>query len=315
MSILCETCYDRKMKKILILCRHEERGDYDQINTFREAIENVEVKNHYEYGEYEQIVFNYDGHELHVSLDDKDLRDYDAVFMIGWFKTKMLEDVALSVAIYMDYHNIKVFNSEILYTRSRTKLSQYVIAALHDVPMTSFLFSMDSIALQKQLVAVSFCYPVIMKSVHACRGNDNYLIKNDASAVSLASTMSRDEGPWFVVQEFVPNDGDLRIVVMGERVVHIIHRQSQGDSHLNNTSKGGNATLINPDDIPQEVLSSSVALAKLLRREITGVDMIKHKETGKYYFLEINNMPQLATGTMVYEKISAMDDYFEEMTK
>ena len=39
--------------------------------------------------------------------------------------------------------------------------------------------------------------------------------------------------------------------------------------------------------------------------------MIKHSSTGEFYLLEINNMPQLATGAFVSEKMNMIDDYFK----
>ena len=37
--------------------------------------------------------------------------------------------------------------------------------------------------------------------------------------------------------------------------------------------------------------------------------MIQHAETGEFYLLEINNMPQLATGSFVENKFTQLDNY------
>jgi D-alanine-D-alanine ligase-like ATP-grasp enzyme len=96
---------------------------------------------------------------------------------------------------------------------------------------------------------------------------------------------------------------------MGNQVTAVIHRLAQDGTHLNTTSKGGTATYSPVDVLPKEVVEQSVRLSTLLRREITGVDMIQHAETGEFYLLEINNMPQLATGSFVENKFVQLDNY------
>jgi glutathione synthase/RimK-type ligase-like ATP-grasp enzyme len=301
------------MKKILIISRRDNRPDYDQKDTYAKAMAQLTTKCEYAFGELEELVFIYDGRELHVYLDGQDIRTFDGLFLIGWFKTKVLEDIALSVAKYMGFHGNPVYNSEVLYTRSRSKLSQYVIAALGGINLTPFLFCKDENLYKEAFEKYwNAGYPVIMKGIQASRGNDNYLVQSEAEVDKTLALTDSEAGPWFVTQSFVPNDGDYRVIVMGDKVKYVIHRQSQNDSHLNNTSKGGAAAETHVDDLPVEIQRQCVALARLLRREITGVDMIKHRETGEFYLLEINNMPQMATGSLVDQKLRLLDAYFAD---
>lgn len=295
---------------ILILSRHDERTEYDQVITYKSALSSSERYNSYEYGELESTVFSYNGTKLQVTINNKDVSEFDAVFMIGWFKTKILEDIALSVAMYANANNVKVLNSEVLYTRSRSKLSQYVVAALSGINMTPFLFCKDISLLRGEINSWQGGYPVIAKGVQASRGNDNHKLNNKDELLATIEHSNDIDGPWFVVQGFVPNNGDYRVIVMGDEVKMVIHRQAGGDSHLNNTSKGGLATNVEVEKLPTKVQEQCVTLAKALRREVTGVDVIQHIDSGEFFLLEINNMPQLATGTFVSEKMSALDSYF-----
>lgn len=301
------------MKKILILCRKDDRPTYDHKQAYTAALATIQTKCDYAIGEFEDLLFLYDGENLQVLLADgvTDIASFDMVFLTSWFKPGMLEDVALSVSVYLDSKQVKMVNTEALYTRSRSKLSQYVYAALNDISVTPFLFSFNPKILSAALATRwQFGYPVIMKGAQASRGDDNYFVKHQDEARNIADGVSMLSGPWLIVQSFVPNDGDYRIIVIEDRVAAVIHRQSQNDSHLNNASKGGDATLVAIEELPPEVIHQSIALAKLLRREVTGVDMIRNKNTGRYYLLEINNMPQLATGVFVAEKMKLLDEYF-----
>ncbi len=304
------------MNKVLILTRKEDRASFDQKKTYESALSRIDANAEYTVDEFEDLVFTYDGEHLSVLLQGGviDIASFDAVFLVGWFKTKMLEDLALSVSIYLVAKGVTVLNSEALYTRSRSKLSQYVYAALNDISVTPFIFSVNPTLLRDAISnRWQHEYPVIMKGVLSSRGNDNYKIYNETDLMQKIDETRTIEAPWFVIQQFIPNDGDYRIIVMGNKVVAAIHRQSVGPSHLNNTSKGGEAKLIDVSSLPNTVCDESVELARLLRREIAGVDMIQHKDSGMYYLLEINNMPQLATGTYVNEKIQALDTYFRSV--
>lgn len=299
-------------KRILILSRREDRMSYDQKITIQEALQTIASPNEYVVDEYEALTFTYDGTSLKVLLSDgvTDVADFDTVFFMAWFKTPILEDVALSAATYAKAKGATVVNTEVLYTRSRSKLSQCVVAALNGIKTTPFLFSMDTARLKAGLKSHwEAGFPIIMKGVRANRGNDNYLVHSEDEAGRTLENQGDEEGPWFIVQSFVPNNGDYRIIVMGDDVKAVIHRLAQDGTHLNNTSKGGTATYSSVDVLPKEVVDQSVRLSKLLRREITGVDMIQHSETGEFYLLEINNMPQLATGAYVQEKFTQLDAY------
>ncbi len=304
------------MKKVLILSRLDDRESYDNKQNYVKALAEVDTECEYTVDEYENLLFWYDGNELRVMLGntDIDVASFDSVFLIGWFQLRMTEDVVLSLSMYLEHNGVNVLNSEALHTRSKSKLSQYVAAALNDISITPFVFSMSPAVLSGAISdRWQSGYPVIMKGVQASRGDDNYLVENEADAIGYANTMEKTRSPWFVVQEFIPNEGDYRILVMGDKVTGVIHRQSVSDSHLNNTSKGGRAELTDSSILPQEVIDQSVKLAQLLHREVTGVDMIRHTGTGKFYLLEINNMPQLSTGSYVSEKIKRLDSYFASL--
>jgi glutathione synthase/RimK-type ligase-like ATP-grasp enzyme len=202
-----------------------------------------------------------------------------------------------------------LLNTEALYTRSRTKLSQYVIAGLHGVHITPFVYSMNHAHMIAHMQGQAWSYPLIVKSTMASRGHDNYLVHN---AQELRDTLVDQPQVPFIIQDFVPNDGDYRLLVMGDSVRLALHRRSQTGSHLNNTSQGGTATIVNLADLRVEMLNDAVHIAKLLRREVTGVDMIVDAKSGEYYMLEANNMPQLSTGSMVTDKMHVFDSYIAE---
>lgn len=296
-------------KKILVLGRRDDRPDYDTPQSMVSGLSEFNAdKVEFCATNLEDLFFYYDGSQLAITdtINSRDLKDYDAMFAIGWFKTRFTEDSALSAAIYMNHYGKKLLNSEVLRTRSRSKLSQLVYASLNDIKIAKFMSINDVESLDKYYSRGSFDYPLIVKSATASKGKDNYLVQDYAGLKQAKLSMSEK---LTLVQEFIPNDGDYRVIIMGDEVKMIIHRQSQDGGHLNNTSKGGLAKIVSTDSVSPDMVSQCLAISKLVGREITGVDMIQHRDTGEYYMLEINNMPQLSTGSFVNEKAKELSDF------
>jgi glutathione synthase/RimK-type ligase-like ATP-grasp enzyme len=301
-------------QKLLFIGRRDDREEYDTAQSMAQQMQAVSDDFSYAACSIEDIVFTYDGTALSITdaASGTAIGDYDVIFLLGWFKLKMFEDVVLAVARYAEARGIPLYNSEALYNRSHTKLSQYVIAAMHDLHAMPFAFAADSTHLLSNWRQAGFDFPLIAKHVMASRGRDNYLVRSEDE---LRQIFTDNPTLPFVLQPFIPNDGDYRLVVMGDAVRFAMLRKGQEGSHLNNTSQGGDASAVAVHELDPAMCASAVAIAAQLRREVTGVDMVQHKETGAYYFLEANNMPQLSTGSLVPLKMQALAAYLAEGNK
>lgn len=297
-------------KRLLFISRRDDRHDYDTADSMAASLQGAAKTMSYEACFLEEVAFAYDGKELTATnvRTGEDLSAYGGIFLLGWFKLRRHEDTALTISLYAQAKGIKIINSEALHNRSRSKLSQNVLAALYGTAATPFIIGMDKDYLVEAAAASQLGFPMIVKSASASRGSHNYLVHD---AEDMRRALKAAPPKIFVVQPFVPNEGDYRLLVMGGRVRMAIHRRSVGDSHLNNTSQGGQATIIDVGTLPPAMLADAVKIATLLKREVTGVDMIVHTQTGRHYFLEANNMPQLSTGSFVAEKAVALDRFFE----
>lgn len=300
-------------KRILILHRVEDRDTYDNSEKLTDYLHQATGAADFTPATFEELLFSYTDEKLAVRIGTTgvDVASFDAIFMFGWFKTKLLEDLAHSVALYAQYKNVPCLNSEALYERSKSKLSQYVAAATVGVSLTPFAFSCTSNTLEQFQGHPELSGDLIVKAIMGNRGNDNYKVNGLNDALKILGDY---EDTPFVLQSFVPNDGDLRLIVLGDEVKLVIGRRASGDTHLSNTSKGGQATNIPVQEVPSAIKEDALRMARVLRREVSGIDMIVHKETGQHYLLEANNMPQLATGAFVQEKAQVLSDYFDQIS-
>ena len=74
--------------------------------------------------------------------------------------------------------------------------------------------------------------------------------------------------------------------------MYSIRRESSKDSEFrNNVSLGGTKTTIKLEPAAKKIADAANAAMKF---DVTGVDIIQHKDTKKWYVMEINAAPQFS---------------------
>jgi glutathione synthase/RimK-type ligase-like ATP-grasp enzyme len=225
----------------------------------------------------------------------EELSEYDLVFFRG--RVRRSSQLAYVVSRYCEINGLPFLNDYSGY-RPTSKLSQAVTFYEQQVPFLDTYFSLNREYLQAALEpAVS--YPFILKDNYGAHGNHNYLVKDQAQ---LDAILTENADMEFIAQPFCANDGDYRVLVVGGREPLQIWRQAGEGSHLNNTSQGGQASLVN--ELPAETIAQAQAVAASLKMSLAGVDILKNSDDGLLYFLEINSQPQILTGAFVPEKMA-----------
>lgn len=224
-----------------------------------------------------------------------ELTDYNVFFFRGdRFRTYI--DALSTINMYANYHNITMIN-DYSNVRDSSKLLQAIHFETINIPIVKTLNV--NTALMNNINHVNdWKFPCIMKAKHGSHGNDNYLV-NSIDEVREISKRQSDKS--FVLQRFVPNDGDYRILIIGDQTI-VIGRSAQEGTHLNNTSKGGLAAEVAIDSLPKEVIEQAHAIAQHFKMTIAGVDVLQDKNTGEFYFLEVNDQPQLISGAFIDTK-------------
>lgn len=260
------------------------------------------------YIDFDNIIFDIQPQHIKV-IDTKSgmhLHECAAVMMMNWFGCDAnYGDIAHAIALYLDMHKVPVTNSEALYNRSRSKLSQMMLAALHDIPIARTLFCVDLAALRKYMDMQAFGVPFIFKKTSASRGQDNYLLTSIEEIMRYDNEDHR-ENP-FLVQQFIVSDGsDYRLFMVGGDIKLVIRRIGEGDSHLHNTSMGASTEIIPVNSLSRDIIHIAKTMSSVLHRELTGLDVIVDSNSGRPYFLEANLIPQIATGSNVSRKLEVL---------
>lgn len=166
----------------------------------------------------------------------------------------------------LENRGIKTFNNVLTNKTANDKYLTYEFLKENNLPYIETYLEPKS-------------FPCIMKSVSGHGGQEVFLIKDLEQASKIKSEHPNLK---FIFQEFLENNGDVRIYVLNQKVIVSIKRKSQVD-YRNNYSLGGEVTLFQSS---QEMVESAIKVAALLKADFIGVDFLLTKEGYKIIEIE-----------------------------
>ena len=271
----------------------------DYITPFKENFPNAEFSEiRFDYLVFEVTQSTFEVYDWRTKTP---LSEYDYLIFRG--KIRSNTECAYVVSRYAIHKGIQFFNDYSNY-RPSSKLAQAVTFFELNIPMLPTYYSLNDEYLA-DITSQKLEFPLIVKDSFGSHGNNNFVAKTDEQ---LRQIVADNATVKFVTQGFCPNDCDYRILVIGDGKPLIIKRMAAEGTHLNNTSQGGTAEL--KAELPEQVIADAKKISKELKMTIAGVDALQNKDTGEYFFLEVNSQPQLVTGAFVPEKLELLKQFF-----
>lgn len=265
------------MKNILIL-----KGDRpEQPGTASFVLQKglAESENNYSLERYSNIVFIIKNNEVscYSAVTGRDLASYDLVYL----RDIVYEEVRHAISLYLSFKKIPVVNTEASNFQCISKLTQNISFALNGIPVPDSVYA-QSDHREGAIDASGLSYPFIAKAIKGSNGRDNFLIESKGDLPEEIMGMD------LILQPFIPNTFDYRIVVGGDEVLIAYKRirNPKSSTHQNNISQGGTGEIVN--DLPKDVQEIALKAAKSINRELCGVDVLKNSKTGDHVVLEAN---------------------------
>ncbi len=194
------------------------------------------------------------------------IRDAGKIYYPTAFYADLFD--AVGKPTFPSYHTYKCVQDKIKQT------ALFQLAGLPH-PKTRVFYGKRQSAKIKQY----FSYPCIAKEPRgSAMGQGVYLIKNDADL--KAYTLDRHVT---YVQQYLPIDRDIRVVVIGSNVVHAYWRIARKGEFRTNLAMGGRISL-NP--VPDAAIALARRAAKVCGWDDVGVDICCHD--GQCTILEAN---------------------------
>jgi RimK family alpha-L-glutamate ligase len=195
---------------------------------------------------------------------------------------------------WIEDRGLPVINSPRAIERSVDKF--YTSALLHEAglptPETIVCEGID-----EAMAAVRAMGDVVIKPIFGSLGHGMVRVSDPDVALRIVRALAQTK-PVFYVQRAIDHDGrDVRVFVVGGRVLGAIERRAPDGDWRTNVARGGTAL---PFDLPAAWEQLAVRAAAAIGADYAGVDLLPSRD-GDVFVLEINGIPgweglQKATG-------------------
>ena len=215
------------------------------------------------------------------------------------------------VALLEQFEQLDVYtvNASEGIRQSRNKLLAAQILVRNKVPIPKTAYVRDINDVEKAIELVGGL-PVVIKVSEGTQGRGVYLRHLYKEAIGLVSALL-DLDHEVLIQQYIheSHGTDIRVLVVGDKVVACMRRRARGREFRSNFHLNGTVESI---DLPPEFEEVALRAARVLGLNIAGVDLLEGKNGP--LVLEINSSPglegiEMASGVNIAEKII---DFLEE---
>jgi len=236
---------------------------------------------------------------------ETNIKDFD-----GWYFRAVGNELEWSklLQFYARKHSIPVVDDYLLsegpLRRFKSVMSWQLLDAGIKYPKSSFVESLND--LENELKNWEF--PLIVKMSKGGRhGMGTFFLREfgdfkdlEEKLVSKVETTEAEGRKGiglrgFLIQEYIANDGDFRVMTVGYKCIGGFKRMPKVEKLVLNQSEGSSVGL---SEVPVNVVKVAEEAARVLGVEIAGTDLVISNKTGEVYLIEVNEAPQFK----VFEK-------------
>lgn len=247
-----------------------------------------------------RCTMNITSHRPSILYNGEPLGAYDAVIpRIG----ASITQYGLAVLRQFEMMGVWSLNESVAIGRSRDKLRSMQIFAKHGLGLPVTAFAHDPRQTDEVLKIVGGA-PVVIKLLEGTQGIGVVLGDTARSAKSVIEAF-RGANVNILVQEFIKEAGnsDIRVFVIGGKVVAAMMRTGTKDDFRSNLHRGGSAKTIK---ITPEERSTAIRAARVMGLNVAGVYLLRANHGP--VIMEVNSSPGLeglegATGLDVAARI------------
>lgn len=195
------------------------------------------------------------------------------------------------ISALLERNGCKVFNKAEPIATCDDKFLTFIRLSNLNIPMPKTLGGLLSFSKTDKLKNASvkkiekeLGYPLVVKSSYGSFGYGVFLINNRTELIEM---MEKLKNRPHLFQRYISSSHgrDIRITVIGGKVVSAILRQAKDDDFRSNLALGGTATSYTPSP---ELVTLCEKAAKALKLDYCGIDVL-FGDNGKFLICEVNS--------------------------
>lgn len=195
------------------------------------------------------------------------------------------------ISALLERDGCKVFNKAEPIATCDDKFLTFIMLSNLNIPMPKTLGGLLSFSRTDKLKTESvkkiekeLGYPLVVKSSYGSFGSGVFLINNHTELIEM---MEKLKNRPHLFQRYISSSHgrDIRITVIGGKVVSAILRQSKDGDFRSNLALGGTATPYTPSP---ELVTLCEKTARALKLDYCGIDVL-FGDNGKFLICEVNS--------------------------
>mgnify|MGYP003111723499 FL=1 len=312
-EFISEAKSDSKLKLLIITDEPEQAKQFHTADRLKEEADKLKIESYLFHlsGGYTQFE---DGiRTFHNKKDDKGfVIDNNTIAIVRGSVTR--KDSWMDFISILEKANVCLINSRQCISicvdkyRSALKLGDYGLTQ----PKSILVNNPDTIL--DQIKESDIKFPLIMKTLRGSKGVGVLFVDSERGLDSIVQLINKqDEDADLLVQEYIKTDYDVRVLVLGGKVLAAMKRPVIEGDFRSNVSQGSKPEKIKLTELEIE---ESLKAAKAVNGLWTAVDFIpsKNREKEPPFMLEVNSSPgtegiEEATGLNIAK---AVIDHFQD---
>ena len=213
------------------------------------------------------------------------------------------KDSWMDIVSTLEKDGICVVNSRQCISICADKYRTYLKLADYSINQPKTALITDAEKSKEAFEKLNTKYPIILKTLRGSKGVGVLFVESEKGLDSLCQVLyKQDEDADLLLQEYIPNDYDVRVLVLGGKVLANMKRPVIKGDFRSNVSQGSEPVKI---DLTEVEITECLKAAKAVGGLWTAVDFIpsKNREKEPPHILEVNSSP----GTEGIEKASGQN--------
>ena len=212
----------------------------------------------------------------------KKLEDYGVIYF------KFVKHYREEASLIMDCidDDVKVIDSVLRRGRPSDFCKIHQMKAMIDAGLNVPRLVMGRLKYLRYEAIKQFEYPLVLKGSQGDRRSQVFKFFNDESwdkGWDVFCEREINEGQRYMLQEYIVNTEDYRVMVLGDSVLGVMKRATGENPLLKN--------VFTKAELPDYVLEKAIAAAKACEIEVAGVDVVFKEGVKDPYFWEVNRAP------------------------
>ncbi len=295
--------------RILVISSETAPGKKPLHRTARRFVDEAKRAGHDIYiVQVEGAIITYDNGYKIFNADDKDGFEIDKETVAIVRGSVRLKKSYLDLLSQLEKIGVCMVNSRETVEISADKYRTYLKLQDSGLTQPKTVLIPNEDTWRDALESLDSKFPIIMKTLEGAKGVGVLFIESERQIESLVQLLyNQNEDVDLLIQEYIKTDGDIRVIVLGGKVIASMKRDVVEGDFRSNVSQGAKVKEYELTDLE---LEQCLLAAKAIDGSWVAVDFIpsKNPKTEPPYILEVNHSPgtegiEKATGDNIVKKV------------